>query len=156
MCSSDLYTVFCFTIDNALQAVYGLEDELRPDAAETVETLQKRGVSVHVVSGDDDGAVQSLATKLNIPGGNVRSRSSPAHKKDYIETLLASGINSEKPVVVFCGDGTNDAVALAQATIGVHVNEGTDVAQSAADVVLMRPSLAGNCIMMNCIMINAS
>ncbi|KAJ5533140.1 hypothetical protein N7494_009692 [Penicillium frequentans] len=143
------YTVFCFTIDNALQAVYGLEDEIRPDAAVTIETLQKRGISVHVVSGDDDGAVQSLASKLSIPGGNVRSRSSPADKKDYIQTLLGTGIDRKKPVVVFCGDGTNDAVALAQATIGVHMNEGTDVAQSAADVVLMRPSLAGILTMMD-------
>ncbi|KAJ6166911.1 p-type copper atpase [Penicillium chermesinum] len=143
------YTVFCFTIDNALQAVYGLEDELRPDAAATIETLQKRDVSVHVVSGDDDGAVHSLASKLGIPGGNVRSRSSPADKKDYIQTLLGTGADGNKPVVVFCGDGTNDAAALAQATIGVHINEGTDVAQSAADVVLLRPSLAGICTMMN-------
>ncbi|KAI7978782.1 hypothetical protein EIK77_005866 [Talaromyces pinophilus] len=143
------YTVFCFTIDNALQAVYGLEDELRPDAAETIETLQKRGVSVHVVSGDDDGAVQSLASKLSIPDSNVRSRSSPADKKDYIQTLLGTGTDHKKPVVVFCGDGTNDAAALAQATIGVHMNEGTDVAQSAADVVLMRPSLAGILTMMD-------
>ncbi|KAI7978363.1 hypothetical protein EIK77_005201 [Talaromyces pinophilus] len=143
------YTVFCFTIDNALQAVYGLEDELRPDAAETIETLQKRGVSVHVVSGDDDGAVQSLASQLSIPNSNVRSRSSPADKKDYIQTLLGTGIDRKNPVVVFCGDGTNDAAALAQATIGVHMNEGTDVAQSAADVVLMRPSLAGILTMMD-------
>ncbi|KAJ5189677.1 hypothetical protein N7491_008278 [Penicillium cf. griseofulvum] len=142
------YTVFCFTIDNTLQAVYGLEDELRPDTASTIETLHNRGVSVHVVSGDDDGAVQSLASKLSIPGGNVRSRSSPADKKDYVQTLLDTG-NRKKPVVVFCGDGTNDAVALAQATIGVHMNEGTDVAQSAADVVLMRPSLAGILTMMD-------
>ncbi|EWY79822.1 Cu2+-exporting ATPase [Fusarium oxysporum NRRL 32931] len=143
------YTVFCFTIDNALKAVYGLEDELRPDAAGTVETLQKRGVSVHVVSGDDDGAVQTLASKLGIPGDNVRSRSSPADKKDYIQTLLGTATDRKKSVVVFCGDGTNDAVALAQATIGVHMNEGTDVAQSAADVILMRPSLGGILIMMN-------
>ncbi|KFA78442.1 hypothetical protein S40288_10085 [Stachybotrys chartarum IBT 40288] len=142
-------TVFCFTIDNELKAVYGLEDELRPDAAETVETLQKRGVSVHVISGDDDGAVRTLASKLSIPGNNVRSRSSPADKKDYIQTLLSTATDRKKPVVVFCGDGTNDAVALAQATIGVHMNEGTDVAQSAADVVLMRPSLAGILTMMN-------
>ncbi|KAI3567764.1 p-type copper atpase [Fusarium oxysporum f. sp. albedinis] len=142
-------TVFCFTIDNELKAVYGLEDELRPDAAETVETLQKRGVSVHVVSGDDDGAVRTLASKLSIPGDNVRSRSSPADKKDYIQTLLGTATERKKPVVVFCGDGTNDAVALAQATIGVHMNEGTDVAQSAADVVLMRPSLAGILTMIN-------
>jgi heavy metal translocating P-type ATPase len=142
-------TVFCFTIDDELKAVHGLEDDLRPDAAQTVESLQKRGISVHVVSGDDDGAVRTLASKLNIPDGNVRSRSSPTDKKNYIQTLLGTATNSKKPVVVFCGDGTNDAVALAQATIGVHMNEGTDVAQSAADVVLMRPSLAGILTMMN-------
>ncbi|KAJ5972210.1 Cu2+-exporting ATPase [Penicillium vulpinum] len=143
------YTVFCFTIDDALNAVFGLEDELRPDAVETIETLHKRGISVHVVSGDDDGAVQILASKLGIPGDNVRSRSSPVDKKDYIQKLLGTGTDGKEPVVVFCGDGTNDAVALAQATIGVHMNEGTDVAQSAADVVLMRPSLAGIPAMMN-------
>ncbi|KAL6884454.1 p-type copper atpase [Trichoderma evansii] len=142
-------TVFCFMIDDELKAVYGLEDELRPGAAETIETLQKRGVSVHVVSGDDDGAVRALASKLSIPAANVRSRSSPADKKDYIQTLLGTATDRKMPVVVFCGDGTNDAVALAQATIGVHMNEGTDVAQSAADIVLMRPSLAGILTMMN-------
>ncbi|KAI8723263.1 HMA domain-containing protein [Fusarium sp. LHS14.1] len=143
------YTVFCFTIDNELKAIYGLEDELRSDAASTVDTLQKRGVSVHIVSGDDDRAVQAMASKLGIGSDNVRSRSSPADKKDYIQTLLGNEADRKKPVVVFCGDGTNDAVALTQATIGVHMNEGTDVAQSAADVVLMRPSLAGILTMMN-------
>lgn len=142
-------TVLCFTIDNELKAVYGLEDELRPDAKETVETLQKRGVSVHVVSGDDDGAVRILASRLSIPVDNVRSRSSPADKKNYIQRLLGTATDRNKPVVVFCGDGTNDAIALAQATIGVHMNGGTDVAQSAADVVLMRPFLAGILTMMN-------
>ncbi|KAJ5481426.1 hypothetical protein N7475_000238 [Penicillium sp. IBT 31633x] len=143
------YTVFCFTIENDFVAVYGLEDELRPDAAGTIENLKMRGVSVHVVSGDDDGAVQTLASKLGIPGNNMRSRSSPSDKKDYIQKLLDDGTGRKESVVVFCGDGTNDAVALARATIGVHMNEGTDVAQSAADVVLMRPSLAGIPAMMN-------
>ncbi|KAH6995696.1 E1-E2 ATPase-domain-containing protein [Ilyonectria sp. MPI-CAGE-AT-0026] len=143
------YTVFCFTINDALTAVYGLEDDLRADAAETIMGLQNRGISVHVVSGDDDGAVQSVAGKLGIPDENVRARSSPADKRDYIQTLLGDSKNSKKPVVIFCGDGTNDAVALAQATIGVHINEGTDVAQSAADVVLMRPAVSGILTMMN-------
>ena len=144
------HSVCCFTIGDSLQAVYGLEDELRPDAASTVEALQKRGVSVHMVSGDDDGAVQALAPQIGIACDNVRSRSSPADKRDYIQTLLATSTDGKKPsVVVFCGDGTNDAVALAQATIGVHMNEGTDVAQSAADVVLMRPSLGGVLTMMD-------
>ncbi|KLO97934.1 probable P-type ATPase [Fusarium fujikuroi] len=137
------HTVFCFTINDELQAVYGLQDEPRKDAFAAVEALHMRGISVHVVSGDDDTAVQNLASKLNIQQDNVRSRTSPSGKRDYIQTLLGTSTDRKKPVVVFCGDGTNDAVALAQATIGVHMNEGTDVAQSAADVVLMRPALGG-------------
>ncbi|KAL4729447.1 hypothetical protein ACLX1H_003867 [Fusarium chlamydosporum] len=137
------YTVFCFTVNDDLHSVYGLQDGMRSDASDTIKALHMRGISVHVVSGDDDKAVQNLAAKLNIPGNNVRSRTSPAGKKDYVQTLLGTATDSKKPVVVFCGDGTNDAVALAQATIGVHMNEGTDVAQSAADVVLMRPALSG-------------
>ena len=137
------HTAFCFTIDGALAAVYGLEDSLRTGAAHVVAALQKRGVSVHVVSGDDDGAVQHVAAKLNIPNGNIHARSSPADKQAYINGLLGNAAKDKKPTVIFCGDGTNDAVALAQATIGVHMNEGSDVAQSAADVVLMRPDLLG-------------
>ncbi|KAF5252122.1 hypothetical protein FANTH_2870 [Fusarium anthophilum] len=137
------HTVFCFTVNDELQAVYGLQDEPRNDAFAAVEALHMRGISVHVVSGDDDTAVQNLAFKLNIPRDNVRSRTSPSGKKDYIQTLLGNPTDRKRPVVIFCGDGTNDAVALAQATIGVHMNEGTDVAQSAADVVLMRPALSG-------------
>lgn len=139
------YTVFCFAVDSTLKAVYGLEDELRPDAAATVATLQKCAIAVHLVSGDDDGAVQACASKLGIPRASVRSRSSPGDKRDYIQALLRpAGKNGKPPVVVFCGDGTNDAVALAQASIGVHMNDsGGDVAQSAADVVLMRPFVGG-------------
>ena len=137
------HTAFCFTIDGALAAVYGLEDSLRTGAAHVVAALRKRGVSVHVVSGDDDGAVQHVAAKLNIPNGNIHARSSPADKQTYINGLLGNAAKGKKPTVIFCGDGTNDAVALAQATIGVHMNEGSDVAQSAADVVLMRPDLSG-------------
>ncbi|KAL8893308.1 MAG: hypothetical protein Q9192_005398, partial [Flavoplaca navasiana] len=142
-------TAFCFTIDGSLTAVFGLEDSIRPDALSTVTKLHRRGIVVHIISGDDDGAVRSIAEQLGIPRNNVRSRCSPADKQAYIEDLLAStkspnlAKKSKKPVIMFCGDGTNDAVALAQATIGVHMNEGTDVAKSAADVVLMRPSLAG-------------
>jgi Cd2+-exporting ATPase len=143
------YTAFCFTIDGVLAAVFGLEDSLRADAARVVSNLQKRGISVHVVSGDDDGPVKDVAAKLNIPNNNIHARSSPADKQAYINDLLDHTPEAKKPIVIFCGDGTNDAVALAQATIGVHMNEGSDVAQSAADVVLMRPELAGILTILN-------
>lgn len=140
------YTAFCFTVNNTLTAVYGLEDSLRSDALSTISKLHQSGISTHILSGDDDGAVQAVASQLSIPSQNVRSRCTPGDKQAYIKSLLSPPSNkSKKPVIIFCGDGTNDAVALAQATIGIHISStsGTDVAQSAADVVLMRPNLTG-------------
>ena len=158
------YTAFIFTINGSLAAVFTLRDSPRPDAAHTVARLCDSGISVHVISGDNHGAVRSVARDLGIPEANTRSRCTPADKQAYVKDLLSPqpssrqshgrhrlrslGRHSERkdrqPVVIFCGDGTNDAVALAQATIGVHMNEGgTDIARSAADVVLMRPNLGG-------------
>jgi heavy metal translocating P-type ATPase len=142
------YTAFCFTIDGSFAAVFGLEDSLRENTLPTISKLQQIGISIHILSGDDDGVVRAVASQLNIPDSNVQSRCAPADKQAYIKDLLAApnshspGKKANRPVVMFCGDGTNDAIALAQATIGVHMNEGTDVAKSAADVVLMRPDLS--------------
>lgn len=148
---SEGHTTFCFTVDDTLVAVFGLQDSLRPDSLDTVEQLHKRGVAVHVISGDDDAAVRTVTNQLGIPDDRVRSRCTPADKQAYIQDLFAAPHGKSAPTVIFCGDGTNDAVALAQATIGVHMNDssGTDVAKSAADVVLMRPSLAGIITLIN-------
>ncbi|EXJ91293.1 Cu2+-exporting ATPase [Capronia coronata CBS 617.96] len=132
-------TVLCVVLDTQVRAVFGLEDSIRPDSGRVVEELQRRNISVSVVSGDDDGAVQRVASTLNIPQSHVRSRCAPRDKVEYLRDMM----KDRQAVVVFCGDGTNDAPALAQANIGIHVNEGSEIAQSAADAVLMRPSLAG-------------
>ncbi|KAJ5760538.1 hypothetical protein N7520_007694 [Penicillium odoratum] len=137
------YTAFCFTIDGVLCAVSGLEDSLRDDACQVVTTLLRRNVSVHVVSGDDAEPIQKVVSILGIPDRNVQAHSSLSDKQSYIKNLLGDSVNVKEPVVIFCGDGTNDAVALAQATVGVHMSTGSDIAQAAADVVLMRPALSG-------------
>lgn len=138
-------TVLCVVVKNELHAIFGLEDSIRPDALATVNSLTNRGISVSIVSGDDDGAVQSIAAILGIPSSHAKSRCSPVEKQKYIQTIMATSSGT----TIFCGDGTNDAVALAQASIGVHVNCGTDVARSAADVLLVRPSLGGILILMD-------
>ncbi|KAJ4385742.1 hypothetical protein N0V93_010172 [Gnomoniopsis smithogilvyi] len=143
--SCEGYTTSCFTINDSLAAVFGLQDTLREDAVPTVTELQERGVVLHVLSGDDDSAVRALTSRLNIPEDHIRTRCTPADKQAYIQNLQSSLKGPFPPTIIFCGDGTNDAVALAQATVGIHMNtaSGTDVASSAADVVLMRPCLAG-------------
>lgn len=142
-------TVTCFTLDGDLAAVYGLQDTLRPEASSIISELQRRGIAIHVLSGDDEEAVQSVARQLLLCSDHVRSRCSPADKRAYVEALQA-GLSSpqasrkaRRPTIMFIGDGTNDAVALAQSTIGVHMSSGTDIAQAAADVVLVRSDLSG-------------
>ncbi|KAK8199009.1 E1-E2 ATPase-domain-containing protein [Phyllosticta capitalensis] len=132
-------TVFCFTVNNVLHAAFGLADTLRPEAKDIITNLQDSAIDVSIVSGDDDLAVRSVASALSIPPTNVRSRASPADKQSYIQHLLAD----LTATVLFVGDGTNDSVALAQATIGVHMSGGTDVAAAAADAVLTADSLSG-------------
>lgn len=138
-------TVMCVVVNNDLHAIFGLEDSLRPDALATVSSLTARGITVSILSGDDEGAVQSIAATLGIPSSCAKSRYSPAEKQQYLQDILATSSST----TIFCGDGTNDAIALAQATIGVHMNSGTDVARSAANVLLIRPALGGILILVD-------
>jgi len=153
-------TMFCVTLNNELVAILGLKDSLRPDAFETITELKKRRIDISIISGDHEAAVHSIAAQLSIPESSVRARCSPEQKQAYIKSLLGPTPNHEythstsahthqqprhkTPIILFCGDGTNDAPALAQASIGLHLNtSSSDVASSAADAILMRPSLHG-------------
>lgn len=140
-------TVFCLRYGPALLAIYGLRDALRTDTATVISALQARNIPVSIVSGDSVTAVEQLATELGIPISHVRGQCTPEDKARYVTSLSAtpSGSRHKTSVTttIFCGDGSNDAVALAQASIGIHMAGGTEVAKTAADVVLMQPSLAG-------------
>ena len=147
-------TVFCVSLHDELLTVYGLEDSLRPEAHTVIAELTRRGIAISIVSGDDDGPVHSVASALGIPAVNVKARQSPAQKQVYINSLLtpSTGKTNEKSTILFIGDGTNDAPSLAAASIGLHMNAGdigTDIAQSAADAVLLRPSLSGALVLMD-------
>lgn len=67
-------TVLCFTINNTLQAVYALQDALRPEAAHVVLNLRARRIITSIVSGDEPGAVRKIAETLEIPPSNTLSR----------------------------------------------------------------------------------
>ncbi|KAH9933447.1 E1-E2 ATPase-domain-containing protein [Fomitopsis serialis] len=134
-------TAFCVTYNSRLVAVFGLEDALRPESLYVLDSLRKRNVRISILSGDHRAAVEKVATALAIPSENVAAGCMPADKQAYIASLASKG-----DCVLFCGDGTNDAVALARADIGVHLHTGEGAgfaASSAADVVLLHPSLTG-------------
>jgi len=137
----DKMTVFCVTKDKQLLAVAGLKTRIRPEAVSVVDQLQRRGIAVHLVSGDNHAAVHSVAAEVGIPALHVSAACTPAMKRDYVVKLMAS---EKGKTVMFCGDGTNDAVAVVQADIGVQISGGdelvtmgSEVTRGAADVVLL-------------------
>lgn len=126
-------TLLVITRDGTPIAIYGMRTRLRAEATKVVEQLKRRNIQIHMVSGDLREAVESVAQTVGIP--HVAAQCTPAEKKDYVAGLMAEGKK-----VMFVGDGTNDAVAVTQADVGVQiasVMSASDVTRGAADVVLL-------------------
>jgi len=94
---------------------------------------------VSILSGNETGAVEKVATELVIPHEDVKTRCTPLEKQEHVEELMQSGNNT----VIFCGDGINDEAALAQANVGLRINNGTRLMRNAGNAVLIEPSLSG-------------
>ncbi|WP_165694292.1 HAD-IC family P-type ATPase, partial [Teichococcus deserti] len=110
-------------------------DRLRPDAAATVEALAGLGLPAELLSGDAAPAVEAVAEATGI--GPWQARATPAAKAERIAAL---GVAGHKPLMV--GDGINDAAALALAHVSATPEGATDLAQTAADLVLRGEGLS--------------
>lgn len=125
-------TLLCIMQDSEILATFGMKSNLRDEAPAVIAELKRRNIQTHVVSGDAPKVVKDVANTLSIPAENVVSRQSPADKQKYVHDLMAQG-----KVVLFCGDGTNDAVAIAQANVGVQIGSSSDITRATADVILL-------------------
>ncbi|RVD80918.1 uncharacterized protein DFL_008802 [Arthrobotrys flagrans] len=125
-------SLFCITFDSTLVAVFGLKANIRDEAKQVIADLQRRDIDCHIVSGDGPRVVEDVAAAVGIPLSKIASRHSPAQKQHYVKELMSAG-----RTVLFCGDGTNDAVAVAQANVGVQIGTTSDITRGTADVVLL-------------------
>ncbi|KJZ77671.1 hypothetical protein HIM_02848 [Hirsutella minnesotensis 3608] len=126
-------TLLVVSRDSEPLAAFGLRTSLRAEAASVVAKLRSRNIVVHLVSGDQQCAVETVAGQVGIR--RFASQCTPADKRDYVARLMKRGRR-----VMFVGDGTNDAVAVTQADVGVQlasVHSASDVTRGAADVVLL-------------------
>lgn len=115
--------------DRGWLASFELQEDIRPDAAETVSALQQAGISVYLLSGDASDAAQRVAEKVGI--SNVKGHCSPQEKLDFLRDAQVKG---HKVAVV--GDGLNDGPVLAGAHASFAFGQAVPLAQAQADFLV--------------------
>lgn len=123
-------------IDGQLAAAFAIQDPLRADSQEAISRLQKEGLKVVMLTGDNAATAQAIGAQVGID--MIKADLTPEDKHSEIERLQRNG-----EVVGMVGDGINDAPALARADVGFAVAQGSDVAIESAGITLMRSSLHG-------------
>ncbi len=120
--------------ERVLEAAFILGDEIRPEAAALIAALTRAGKSVWLLTGDHAPAAARAARATGI--SHVHAALSPQDKVAMVQQLQQDGA-----VVAMVGDGVNDAAALAIADVSIAMGEGTRLAHTAADIVLLSPRL---------------
>lgn len=124
-------TVLYVVVEDRVVGALAVEDEIRPESAEAVESLHKLGIRVAMITGDSQSVADSVARRLGID--EVAAQVLPADKAAAVKRFKAGGKR-----VAMVGDGVNDAPALVTANVGVAIGAGTDVAVESAGIVLVR------------------
>ncbi|MEM9120429.1 MAG: heavy metal translocating P-type ATPase [Cyanobacteria bacterium P01_F01_bin.56] len=131
-------TAVYVAIADRVLGIIAVADELRADAAQTIQALQQQGIDVYLLTGDRAPVAQAIAASVGIAAENVTAEVLPAVKSQTVADLQAQGRR-----VALVGDGINDAPALVQADVGISLSSGTDIAAESAGVVLMSDRLTG-------------
>ena len=130
----DDYTSVYVAVDNHIVGVLTIEDPIKENAKTLLTQLQKQGLKVIMVTGDSEKSAKKVANQLNI--SDYFYQVLPADKAKIVSSYQNQGYK-----VAMAGDGINDAVALAQADVGIAMGNGTDVAIESAGIALLKGNL---------------
>ena len=127
-------TVIFIRDDNGILALAAMKDTVREEAKKAVNALKNHGIHVVMLTGDNEHTAKVIAKEAGV--NEYVAECLPETKVEYIKKY-----NMQYEQVGMVGDGINDAPALATASVGIAMGDGTDVALETADIVLMKNNL---------------
>jgi Cu+-exporting ATPase len=129
-------TVMFVAIDGQFAGLLGVADPIKASTPHAIEELQRDGIEVIMLTGDNRTTAEAVGRKLGLH--RVKADVLPESKAKFVQQLKSQG-----KIVGMAGDGINDAPALATADVGIAMGTGTDVAMESAGVTLVKGDLRG-------------
>lgn len=129
-------TVMYLIVDGKVEGIVSVADTIKATSAKAIKALQKLGIKVYMLTGDNKFTAKAVAEELNLDG--YVADCLPEDKFKKVKELQEQG-----EIVAMAGDGINDAPALEQANVGIAMGTGTDIAMQSAEITLVKGDLDG-------------
>ena len=133
--TSDGSGIILCAVNQKFSGFLTLSDELKNEANSVINELSRLNLQSVILSGDDKKVVANIASKLNV--SEYYANMLPEDKFNKVKELMSRG------GVIFVGDGINDSPSLKEASVGIAMNSGSDIAKGAGDIVLVKNDLRG-------------
>ena len=129
-------TVMYLIIENRVEGIVSVSDTIKSTSANAIKSLQKMGIKIYMLTGDNEFTAKAVSDELNLDG--YQADCLPVDKFRKVEELQQKGKK-----VAMAGDGINDAPALEKADVGIAMGTGTDIAMQSAEITLVKGDLDG-------------
>jgi Cu2+-exporting ATPase len=132
--SEEAKTVIWFSNNKKALAIYAIADQIKPNSKEAIAELQKNGIEVYMLTGDNEATAKAIAKSVGI--SHYKAGVLPEQKAIFIKELQTNG-----KVVAMVGDGINDSTALAKADVSIAMGKGSDIAIDVAKMTIISSDL---------------